>query len=126
MCSSDLSSGGRVAVVDVFTTRPEQAQAFNGMERLRDPSHVRAMSLEELTGLLREAGLQKVRRQFYKHEFGLEQVLNGSFPAPGDADTIRQLFVDDLGVNRLGLGICRREGSIRFAYPIVMLVGYKP
>jgi hypothetical protein len=69
--------------------------------------------------------LQNVRRQFYKHEFGLEQVLKGSFPAPGDADRIRQLFVDDLGMDRLGLGVNLRDGSIRFAYPIVMLVGYK-
>ena len=39
------SPGGRVAVVDVFTSSPEQAEAFNRMERLRDPSHVRALSL---------------------------------------------------------------------------------
>jgi ubiquinone/menaquinone biosynthesis C-methylase UbiE/8-oxo-dGTP pyrophosphatase MutT (NUDIX family) len=120
------SSGGRVAVVDVFTSSKEQAEAFNGMEKLRDPSHVRALSLEELTNLFQEAGLHSVRRHFYKHEFGLEPVLKGSFPKPGDADKIRQLFEDDLGVNRLGLGIHRRGGDIHFAYPIVILVGQKP
>src|SRR5947209_8771537 len=36
------TTGGRVVVVDVFTTSPEQAEAFNRMEKLRDPSHVRA------------------------------------------------------------------------------------
>ena len=44
--------GGRVAVIDVFTSSPEQAEAYNRVEKLRDPSHVRALSLEELTGLL--------------------------------------------------------------------------
>jgi hypothetical protein len=78
-------------------------RAFNGMEKLRDPSHVRALALEELTGLFHEAGLQNVRRQFYKHEFGLEPVLRGSVPNTGDADRIRQLFEDDLGMDRLGL-----------------------
>jgi hypothetical protein len=54
---------------------------------------------KELTGLLDEAGLQNVKAQFYKHEFGLEQVLKGSFPNPGDAYQIRQLFIEDLGVD---------------------------
>jgi ubiquinone/menaquinone biosynthesis C-methylase UbiE/GrpB-like predicted nucleotidyltransferase (UPF0157 family)/8-oxo-dGTP pyrophosphatase MutT (NUDIX family) len=120
------SSGGRVAVVDVFTSSTEQAEAFNRMEKLRDPSHVRALSLEELTGLFHEADLLNVRRQFYKHEFGLEPVLKGSFPNPGDADKIRQLVEDDLGVDRLGLGVHRKDGDIHFAYPIVILVGDKP
>jgi len=120
------SPGGRVVLVDVFTTDRAQAEAFNRMERLRDPSHVRALSLEELTGLFHEAGLDNVRRQFYKHEFGLEPVLKGSFPNPGDEEKIRQLFEDDLGVDRLGIGVHRRDGSIHFAYPIVILVGHKP
>jgi ubiquinone/menaquinone biosynthesis C-methylase UbiE len=120
------SPGGRIAVVDVFTSSTEQAEAFNRMEKLRDPSHVWALSLEELTVLFQEAGLQSVRRQFYKHGFDLEAVLKGSFPRPGDADRIRQLFMDDLGINRLELGIHRREGEMHFAYPIVILVGYRP
>jgi ubiquinone/menaquinone biosynthesis C-methylase UbiE len=119
------SPAGRVVVADVFTTGPEQAEAFNRMERLRDPSHVRALSLEELNSLFHEAALQTVSRQYYKHEFSLEAVLQRSFPKPGDTDKIRQLFVDDLGVNRLGLGIHRSDGNIHFSYPIVILVGHK-
>jgi ubiquinone/menaquinone biosynthesis C-methylase UbiE/PAS domain-containing protein len=115
--------GGRVVVVDVFTTGPEQAREFNRMEKLRDPSHVRALSLEELTGLLDHVGLQSIKTQFYKHGFRLEQVLEGSFPNPGDAERVRQLFVEDLGVDRLGLGASREEGDIQFAYPIVILAG---
>jgi ubiquinone/menaquinone biosynthesis C-methylase UbiE len=118
--------GGRVVVVDVFTTGPEQAREFNRMEKLRDPSHVRALSLEELTGLLDDTGVQNIRTQFYKHEFNLEQVLKGSFPNPGDAERVRQLFTEDLGVNSLGLGACDKEGSIQFAYPIAILVGSRP
>jgi ubiquinone/menaquinone biosynthesis C-methylase UbiE len=120
------SPGGRVVVVDVFTSSPEQAEAFNRMEKLRDPSHARALSLEELTGLFHESGLQNTRRHFYKHEFGLDQVLKGSFPNPGDEETIRRLFEDDLGLDRLGLGIQGGGDGIHFAYPIVILVGDKP
>lgn len=120
------SSGGRVVVVDVFTSDPQQAQAFNDMEKMRDPSHVRALSLEELTTLLNESGLEDVKQHFYRHEFGLEQVLKGSFPNSGDVEKLRNIFVEDLGVNRLGLGAYRRDGRIYFAYPVVALVGHKP
>jgi len=115
--------GGKVMVVDVFTVSPEQADAYNRMEKLRDPSHVRALHLSELEDLFREAGLGNVTTGFYKHAFELEQVLAGSFPRPGDADLIHRIFRDDLGVNRLGLDTCEREGAIHFAYPIVILLG---
>jgi ubiquinone/menaquinone biosynthesis C-methylase UbiE len=119
------SHGGRVVVVDVFTSGPEQAEEYNRMEKLRDPSHVRALALEELTALLTQAGLQDLRTQLYRHEVELEQVLQRSFPNHGDADTIRQIFAEDLSVNRLGVGAHSREGSIHYAYPIAVVVGQK-
>ena len=36
--------GGRVTVCDVFTTSPEQCEAYDRLERYRDPSHTRACS----------------------------------------------------------------------------------
>jgi ubiquinone/menaquinone biosynthesis C-methylase UbiE len=117
--------GGRVVVVDVFTSGPEQAEAYDRLEKLRDPSHVRALALEELTGLLAQAGLGNVQTQLYKHEVELEQVLQRSFPNPGDADTIRQMVAADLGVNRLGVGAHRKDGRIHYAYPVAVVVGQK-
>lgn len=52
--------GGRVVVMDVDTSSPEQAEEYDHVERLRDPSHVRALGLDELTDLLKEAGLRDV------------------------------------------------------------------
>jgi SAM-dependent methyltransferase len=118
-------AGGRVAVMDVFTSSPEQAEAYNRVERLRDPSHVRALSLEELTGLVHDAGLVEVKTAFFKLEMVLDALLAASFPGPGDADRIRKIFAEDLGVDRLGLGASRRDGAIRFAFPIVVLAGRK-
>lgn len=119
------SPGGRVVVVDVFMSNPDQAEAYNRLEKLRDPSHVRALALEELTELLAEARLQDGRMRFCKHEVEMEQVLQRSFPAPGDADKIRKMFLDDLGVDRLGVGAHRKDGGIHYAYPVVALVGNK-
>jgi SAM-dependent methyltransferase len=120
------ATGGRVAVIDVFTsTSPEQAEAYNRVEKLRDPSHVRALALEELTGLCHNAGLLNLKTAFYKLEVELEALLAASFPNPGDADRIRRTFADDLGVDHLGLGATRREGAIHFAFPIVLVVGWR-
>jgi SAM-dependent methyltransferase len=119
------SPGGRVAVIDVFTSSPEQAEAYNRMEKLRDPSHVRALPLEELTDLFQNTGLRNVRTAFFKLELPLETLLAASFPNPGDADRVRQTFADDIGVDRLGIGAHRRDGSIHFAFPIVAIVGRK-
>jgi ubiquinone/menaquinone biosynthesis C-methylase UbiE len=117
--------GGRVAVIDVFTRSPEQAEAYNRVEKFRDPSHVRALSLEELTGLFHVAGLRNVSTTFYKLGMTLESLLAASFPNPGDADRFRQTFADDIGVDRLGVGVHRKDGAIHFAFPIAVLVGKK-
>jgi SAM-dependent methyltransferase len=117
------SPGGRVGVIDVFTSSPEQAEAYNRVEKLRDPSHVRALALEELTGLCHDAGLVSVRTAVFKLAMDLEVLLAASFPGPGDADRIRQTFASDVGVNRLGLGAVRKDGAIQFAFPIAIVVG---
>lgn len=117
--------GGRVVVVDVFMSNEAQAEAYNRLEKLRDPSHVRALALDELTALFSEAGFRGVRTQLYKHEVQMEQVLQRSFPNPGDADKIRKMFVDDLGADLVGVGAYRKEGAIHYAYPVVVLVGEK-
>jgi SAM-dependent methyltransferase len=116
---------GRVVVIDVFTSSPEQAEAYNRVEKLRDPSHVRALSLEELTELFHDIRLRDVKTGFYKLDVSLEELLARSFPNPGDADRVRQTFADDIGVDRLGLGTHRRGEAIHFAFPIAVLVGQK-
>jgi len=117
--------GGRVMVVDVYTSSQQQAEAYNLLEKLRDPSHVRALAAAELTEWFHEAGLQDVKTQYFRHEFGVEEILERSFPNPGDADRIRQMVADDLGVDRLGIGVYHKEGKLRFAFPVVIVVGHR-
>jgi ubiquinone/menaquinone biosynthesis C-methylase UbiE len=118
--------GGRVVVVDVYTSGPEQAAAYNHVERLRDPSHVRALGLEELAGLLHDAGLEDITKRLYKLDVDLERLLASSFPGPGSVDEIRRIFADDLGEDRLGVGARREGDEIRFAFPTAILVGRRP
>jgi len=79
--------GGRVVVADAAVSpHPARAAAYNRMEKLRDPSHVRALSLAELAGLFERAGLPVpvVTRCELRGE--VESLLSRSFPGPGDAD----------------------------------------
>jgi hypothetical protein len=114
-----------MAVIDVFTSSPVQAEAYNRDEKLRDPSHVWALPLEDLTGLFRDAGARDVQTGCYKLDVQPEELLALSFPNPGDADRVRQTFADDVGVDRLGVGAHHRDGAIHFAFSIVVIVGLK-
>ena len=117
--------GGRVAVVDVFMSTPEQAEAYNRMEKLRDPSHTRALLLAELTGMFHDAGLREMKTAFYKLDVELEKLLTASCTKPDDAQVVRRIFEDDLDVDRLGVGANRQEDGIHFAFPIVVVAGQK-
>lgn len=118
--------GGRVVVVDVYSSGPEQAAAYDRAEKLRDPSHVRALGLDELTGLFDEAGLEGVSTCFYGLDVDLEELLGSSAPEPGAADEVRRIFRADVGVDRLGVNARWKDGAIVFTFPIVVVVGRKP
>lgn len=118
--------GGRVVVCDVYMSTAEQATEYDRLERLRDPSHVRALALEEMRALLRGAGLAGVREAFAGLPMALEQLLAASFPVPGGAEEIRRAFAADVGRDRLRLGLRAEQGGLLFAFPVVVLAGTRP
>jgi hypothetical protein len=69
--------------------------------------------------------LTQVQAAFFRLDVSLGALLVSSFPNAGDADRIRKIFADDIGVDRLGVGAHRRDGAIHFAFPIVVLVGQR-
>jgi ubiquinone/menaquinone biosynthesis C-methylase UbiE len=112
---------GRVVVVD-SAPAADKAEAFNRMERLRDPSHVRAMPIEEHRTLYRQAGLPNLRESWYRLEGDLEGLLKRSFPNLGDDEKIRRLFEASLDDDSLGIQTRREDGRIHFGYPVAILV----
>ena len=112
--------GGRVVVAD---TAPAliKADAFNRMEQLRDPSHVRALSPEELLDLFAAAGLLEPHLKSDALPYELESFLARSFPKDGDADRIRQLFAESLQSDSLGVAAIRKDGEVRFSFPTVIV-----
>ena len=119
--------GGRVVVVDTEASPdPAKRAEFNRMEKLRDPSHVRAMPLAEHVDLFARVGLPAPRHTAYRLEGEVESLLGRSFPLPGDADKIRQLFTASLEDDRLGIPVRRVGSEIRYAYPVAVLVAQTP
>src|SRR5438046_10701945 len=114
--------GGRVALVEVAASEdPAKAAALNRREKLRDPSHVRALTLAELRALFGEVGLPAPRAAFYQLKSELEGLLERSFPKAGDAEEVRRMIIDSLDDDGLGLGTHRRGDRVVFAYPVAVL-----
>src|SRR6267142_91220 len=113
--------GGRVMVVD-STPAPARADAFNRMERLRDPSHVRSMPVAEHRELFARVGLPEPRVTSYRLEGELEGLIARSFPNPGDDDKIRALFRASLADDALDILTRLEDGRIRYGFPVAVLV----
>lgn len=117
-------TGGCVVVAD-SAPAPEKAEAFNAMERLRDPSHARAMPESELVGLFRDAGFSELRTDRYRLPGDLEDLLRRSFPNEGDADRIRKIFADSLSGDAIDMATNLQDGKISFAFPVAILAARK-
>jgi len=73
--------GGRIVVCDLTASSdPRQAEAFHRVEILRDPSHVHALTLDELEALFPTVGLPCPLATFYRLPFELEGLLARSRP----------------------------------------------
>lgn len=119
--------GGRVVLADVEVSADQSiAAAFNQMEKLRDPSHLRALSREEMEDQGRACNLELVSRTRYSLPMELDGLLSASFPATGSAEKIRSMITESLVHDRLGVTPCRDGGAIRLFYPIAVLVWRKP
>lgn len=116
--------GGKVMIIDALLP-PEKIEAYNQFEKLFDPSHNRALTAEEMLGLVEDAGLRDLGLAFYRMEMELERQLAASFPNPGDDERLRRLLRDDVGIDRIGVGADLRGDEIHYAYPVTVVVARK-
>lgn len=116
--------GGRVVVADIAPA-PEKADALNAAERLRDPSHVRALPEEELRRLFIAAGLPEPGIGRYRVECDLEDLLSRSFPNPGDEARIRKIFAASIDGDTLDLNTRMQDGRIYYSFPVAVMVSHR-
>jgi SAM-dependent methyltransferase len=119
--------GGRIVVVDDYASEdPAKAAAFNRLEKLRDPSHSRCLTLTELQGLFGAAGLPEPDATFYELRGDVPSLLARSFPNPGDDVKIIEMFKASAVDDRLGVPVRLDNNEIFYAYPVAILAAARP
>jgi SAM-dependent methyltransferase len=114
--------GGTVVICDgIASADKAKADAFNGFERMRDPSTVRFLTADELRALLSEAGMNTVSERSYGVAAELEGLLRTSFPRPEDVPTLRETIIASISDDRLGLATRADGDRILFSYPALIL-----
>lgn len=115
-------ANGRVMLID-SAPPAEQADAFNDSERMRDPSHTRALTPDQLHALMHAAGLDITTSHLYAWEVPARALLDRSFPLPGDETKLLQRYESDVGVDRLGMNARVLDGVLHVTFPTLIAVG---
>jgi SAM-dependent methyltransferase len=109
--------GGRVVVADC-SPRADCAEAYDRVEKLRDPSHTHALPPGELAALFHVVGLPEPSIQSTRLHDDLDSQLGHSFPCEEDVPQIRAMFEDAIEDDFLDMAPARRDGKIFFSWPI--------
>ena len=121
------AAGGRIVVVDDYASEdPAKAAAFNHLEKLRDPSHSRCLTLTELKGFFGAVGLPDPDASFYELRGDVPSLLARSFPNPGDDVKIIEMFKASAADDRLGVPVRLDVDQIYYAYPVAILAATRP
>ena len=108
---------GRVVVIDATPTADAQ-QAYDAMERLRDPSHTSALTLDQLRRMGRDAGLREVLIDGYRLEARLDTLADSE-----DMPALVAMFDEDIaaGTDRIGVGAWHAPDGIGFHFPVSIM-----
>ena len=122
-----MPAGGKVVLIDLVAPEEQgEAAAYNRLERLRDPSHTLALSIEELRGALEGCGLSGIRTASRDIEVEVERWLALTSTATAKAQAIREdLMRDVLGSLSTGMRPFLDDGVLMFTQRWVIVVGLK-
>jgi ubiquinone/menaquinone biosynthesis C-methylase UbiE len=118
-----VRSGGHVAIMDMV----DGGDRHNELERLRDPSHTRALPEEQLMSLLRDVGTSVVARDERRQAIPAKPWLERAHTTTPEAgDEVLGALHDELhGGHATGLHAHEHEGHVHVAQQWVLLVGRK-
>lgn len=115
--------GGRVAIIDV-TPEADKAQAYDRMERMRDPSHGHAHSIGEFLEMGARLGLiEPVSQTNLAGPMPYAAVLATSFPEEHSREDLLALMRADAdgGEDRLGFKASVQDSEVMVTYPMSII-----
>lgn len=119
---------GRIVIADIVTSSEQQdAKLHNAIERLRDPSHVRMLSRDELLNLITTCGLEIEKTDTWKKVRFFEEwaeVLN----APERIEPVQEVLIAlaKTGV-QAGINLQLNEtGQLSFEHAWLLVAARKP
>ena len=119
-------AGGRVAIVDLVAFDEALAAEHDRLERLRDPSHTRALPAREIAELLESAGVRAVHETEHDQRLALDRWLAQAGPPAHAADAVRAALEAELdGGAPTGMRPHLHDGALHFTQRWAILVGEK-
>jgi len=110
--------GGALYVLDLMSSSdPEKAAAHNAMEKLCDPTHVKALCETEFQQMFEAAGLELTDTRHAETTYSFEDWITHGGPSVKNIERLRALFQESLQHDTLGLRIWEEDGAIHFAHP---------
>jgi SAM-dependent methyltransferase len=105
-----IATGGRVVVCDGFASdEPAKAEAFNAMERRRDPSTVEFRTLPYLRGLFEAGGLGDPEVQRFDISYLASDLVARSFPVNDDRAGLLAMIESTVEGDKMDVGARGRQ-----------------
>jgi len=122
-----VASGGRVVVCDgLASEEAAKAEAFNAMERRRDPSTVEFRTLPYLRGLFEAAGLGDPQVQRFDVSYLASDLVARSFPVDNDRGGLLAMIEATVAGDKMDVGAHWTPEGVRFAFRSAVLSAVKP
>ncbi|MBM3462806.1 MAG: class I SAM-dependent methyltransferase [Armatimonadetes bacterium] len=98
-----MKPGGRLGIFDIASSEITDEEIYhNRVERLRDPTHTRALPLSEMCSLTGRAGLHVTRVETVDFDMDAEEWIARAEQSPEDAEEARRLLREAVGTRKFG------------------------
>ena len=122
-----LKPGGKLVIIDMEAAEESVRETEDGIERLRDCSHVRNRSRQEFVSLYNAAGYTIWKEESTKIPVRLSAWMElTKTPEAVQKDIVQMMERDMAGDFNTGFHPCRKDGEIWFDQRWLMLIGIKP